>query len=57
MQNVIKRFVFVVASICEDRGLFLFEASARFEPAMRILQTLALPLGNDAIYTTTRTAD
>ena len=53
----IKRFVFVVASICEDRGLFLLEASARFEPAMRILQTLALPLGHDAIYTTTRTAD
>ena len=27
------------------------EASRGFEPLMRILQTLALPLGHDAIYT------
>ena len=33
-----------------DLLLFSFEASARFEPAIRILQTLALPLGHDAIF-------
>ncbi len=27
-----------------------FEASTGFEPVMRVLQTLALPLGHDAIY-------
>ena len=32
---------------------FAFEEASRgFEPLMRILQTLALPLGHDAIYTT-----
>ena len=29
----------------------LSEASRGFEPLMRVLQTLALPLGHDAIYT------
>lgn len=34
------------ARICE----LVFEASTGFEPVMRVLQTLALPLGHDAIY-------
>jgi hypothetical protein len=29
---------------------FLIEASTGFEPVMRVLQTLALPLGHDAIH-------
>ena len=29
----------------------LLEASTGFEPVMRVLQTLALPLGHDAEYT------
>lgn len=29
----------------------LLEASTGFEPVMRVLQTLALPLGHDAVYT------
>ncbi len=28
----------------------LVEASTGFEPVMRVLQTLALPLGHDAMY-------
>jgi hypothetical protein len=31
-----------------DVGLSLSEASTGFEPVMRVLQTLALPLGHDA---------
>jgi hypothetical protein len=35
-----------------NRVWFAFEEASRgFEPLMRILQTLALPLGHDAIYT------
>jgi hypothetical protein len=35
-----------------NQNWFAFaEASRGFEPLMRILQTLALPLGHDAIYT------
>ena len=31
--------------------LFLFEATMGFEPMMRVLQTLALPLGDVAVKT------
>ena len=31
------------------QSVFSIEASTGFEPVMRILQTLALPLGHDAI--------
>jgi hypothetical protein len=33
----------------EEHSLFLFEASTGFEPVVRVLQTLALPLGHDAV--------